>query len=89
MKKNNKIIITIIIILLILAIIPFIYTLISAINNMIGGFIFDFKGSKIYGINAFIKTFILYIWVGWPIIIVQFLLIVISIVLFFLLKRKL
>lgn len=88
MKKRKNIIITGIIILsLILAIIPFIYTLIIAIKNMIVGFVFDFRGNEVYGINAFIKTFILYIWIGWPIVILQFLLIIISIALFLLLKR--
>ena len=81
-KKKNKIVISVIILLLILATIPFIYILISAIKNMIVGFVFDFSGNETYGINAFIKTFLLYLWIGWPVIIVQFLLIIISIVLY-------
>ena len=78
-KKKNKIVISVIILLLILATI---YILISAIKNMIVGFVFDFSGNETYGINAFIKTFLLYLWIGWPVIIVQFLLIIISIVLY-------
>ncbi|MBQ2937860.1 MAG: hypothetical protein IJE05_03135 [Clostridia bacterium] len=46
-KRKNAIITGIIILLLILAIIPFIYTLIIAIKNMIVGFVFDFRGTEV------------------------------------------
>lgn len=89
-KIKKRVIIAIIILLLVFALIPFIYTFIVAVNNMAVGFVYDFRGTEIYGLNAFVKTFILYVWLYWPIIIFQFLSVVAAAVLtlFLFLKGK-
>lgn len=80
-KTKKRIIIAIIIVLLILAFAPFVFVLINALHNMTAGFVFDFNGTYIYGANAFVKTLILYLWVGWPVLLVQILAAVSSVIL--------
>lgn len=89
-KKKRTIITCIIILLLVLAFIPLVYVLAVSVNHMFFGFTFDFRGTTVYGISAFIKTLIYYVMVGWPVIILQLILLSVAVGLFIylILKRK-
>lgn len=70
-------------ILLFIGTIPFILTLILGIFNMFNGFsgiCFGFNCPKIVGIGALLETIILIIFVFWPIHLIGFALIIVSLI---------
>lgn len=55
---------------------------IRAMHNAIFGFAYDFRGTEADGLAAFIRTFLLYAWVYWPIVILQIVLFAAAVIFF-------